>query len=74
MRTTIDIDEDILQAAKELAKRKGTTTGRVISELARLGLTRPTRTELRNGVPVLPSRGEVVTLEKVESLGDEEGV
>jgi hypothetical protein len=39
MRTTLDIDDDILQAAKELARAEGKTAGQVLSELARKGLT-----------------------------------
>ncbi len=39
MRTTLDIDDDILEAAKELAKAEKKTAGQVISELARKGLT-----------------------------------
>jgi hypothetical protein len=79
MRTTLDIEEDVLQAAKELAQRNGGTAGQVLSELARRGLTAPAtvrknRLGLRGGIPVLPSRGEVVTLERVHKLQDEEGV
>ncbi|MGD9588931.1 MAG: hypothetical protein AB7Q37_02300 [Pyrinomonadaceae bacterium] len=79
MRTTLDIDEDILQAAKELSRRRGRTAGSVISELARRGLTNTgSKTkepaETRNGVPVLPSRGEIVTLEHVANLMDKEGI
>jgi hypothetical protein len=39
MRTTLDIDDDILQAAKELARAEKKTAGQVLSELARKGLT-----------------------------------
>lgn len=79
MRTTLDIEDDVLQAAKELAHREGSTAGRVISELARRGLASQSikskgGRRSRGGVPVLPSRGEVVTLEKVRRLMDEEGV
>ena len=75
MRTTVDIDEDILLAAKDLAKRQGSTAGKVLSELARRGLAGlQSRSRMRNGVPVLPSRGEVVTLDKVRRLADEAGV
>ena len=38
MRTTITIDDDVLLAAKELARRQKRTAGQVISELARAGL------------------------------------
>ena len=43
MRTTLDIDDDILAAAKDLAKAEGRTMGQVISDLARRGLTAPSR-------------------------------
>lgn len=78
MRTTLDIQDDVLQAAKELALRDGTTAGRVLSELARKGLsgqgTPDQDPQVRGGVPVLPSRGEIVSLENVRRLMDEEGV
>lgn len=79
MRTTLDIEDDILQAAKEWAQRKGGTAGRVISEWARRGLALPAerrknRSGMRRGVPVLPSRGEVITLERVQKIREEEGV
>jgi hypothetical protein len=79
MRTTLDIEDDVLQAAKELAQRQGGTAGQVISDLARRGLASPmparkNRLGMRGGVPVLASRGEVVTLEHVQKIRDEEGV
>lgn len=60
MRTTLDIDDDVLQAAKELADARGSTAGKVLSELARKGLTPAAvvAPATRNGVPVLSSRGE----------------
>ena len=77
MRTTWDIEDDVLQAAKELAQRNGGTAGQVISDLARRSLNAPPtkrRPGLRGGVPVLPSRGEIVTLEDVRRIQDEKGV
>ena len=75
----MDIEDDVLQAAKELAQREGGTAGQVISQLARRGLTaasaRPKKIAgTRGGVPVLPSRGEVVTLEHTRQLMEQEGV
>lgn len=76
MRTTLDIDADILQLAKELGSREQLTAGAVISRLARAGFhaatTAETKGEMRNGVQLLPSRGEVVTLESVNRLLDDE--
>lgn len=56
VRTTLDLDEDVLQAAKELAEARGTTAGKVLSELARKGLASPAPARTRNGVPLLPPR------------------
>jgi hypothetical protein len=56
MRTTLDIADDVLHAAKELAAHRGTTTGQVLSDLARKALEPPRTTKVRNGVPVLPRR------------------
>jgi len=56
MRTTLDLDEDVLQAAKELAAARGTTAGRVLSDLARKGLEPHQPPAVRNGVPLLAPR------------------
>jgi hypothetical protein len=79
MRTTLDIEDDVLQAARELAHRDGGTAGQVISTLARRGLAgSPAKSKKssgsRGGVPLMPSRDEVVTLEHVQNLMDKEGV
>ena len=73
----MDIEDDVLQAAKELAQREGVTAGQVISALARRGLAAPAvkkSSSTRNGVPVLAARDEVVTLERIQNLMDQEGV
>ena len=44
MRTTLDIEDDVLFAAKEIAKRDKKTLGQTISELARRAFTTPTAT------------------------------
>jgi len=74
MRTTLDIDPDVLQAAKELAEHRGTTAGKVLSELARKALARKRRATVRNGVPLLPRRPAASpkpTLGLVNRLRDE---
>jgi hypothetical protein len=75
MRTTLDLDEDVLQAAKELAAARGTTAGKVLSELARKGLA-PARTHrVRNGVPVFarrPPGAARPTMKMVNELRDAE--
>ena len=79
MRTTLDIEDDVLQAAKELAARAGSTAGKILSSLARRGLSGPSgeaegRSAIRGGIPLLRLRGEVVTLDHVRKLMDQEGV
>ena len=72
MRTTLDIDDDVLQAAKELAAFHGKTAGQVLSILARKALEPKRSLKVRNGVPLLPSRpGRIVTTQMVEDLLDE---
>ena len=75
MRTTNDLDDDILQAAKELASGRGQTIGKVVSALARRGLARERDSgEMRNGVPLLPPRAASeprVTMKRVNELRDE---
>ena len=74
MRTTLDLDEDVLNAAKELASARGTTAGRVISELVRRALQAGPAARVRNGVPLLPQRAGSAprpTMQLVNSLRDE---
>ena len=52
MRTTLDIDDDVVAAARELAAGQRRSLGAVISELARRGLT-PARVESEGGIPVI---------------------
>jgi hypothetical protein len=53
MRTTLDIEDDVLQAAKDIAQAKSHTLGQVISALVRqsLGKDQPPPS-VRNGVPL----------------------
>lgn len=75
MRTTLDIDPDVLQIAKEMAALRKTTAGKVLSELARQGLRPADVTpSTRNGVPLLPQRpGErPVSMKLLNRLRDQE--
>ena len=74
MRTTLDLDEDILSASKELARRRGTTAGRVISDLLREALAPDPIAEGVTrvlGFRPFPARGTVVTTEIVERLRED---
>lgn len=73
VRTTLDVDDDLLAAVKALAAHRGRTAGEVLSGLARKGLEagRP-KARVRNGVPLLPSEpGRIVTLKMIEDALDE---
>ncbi|MFU8832723.1 MAG: CopG family transcriptional regulator [Wenzhouxiangella sp.] len=81
MRTTLDIDDEVLAAAKELARRRGTTAGRVVSELLRRALTESVvksgqvgESEAFYGFRPFPSRGGIVTDDCVEQLRDQESI
>jgi hypothetical protein len=52
VRTTLNIDDDVAAAARELAAEGHRSLGSVISELARRGLT-PARVEVDGGLPVI---------------------
>lgn len=74
MRTTLNLDDDVLRAVKEMAKLRGATAGEVLSELAREALRRPEHgSATRNGVPLLrPVEGAgIVTSEHVAELVDD---
>ena len=73
MRTTLDVSDDVLLAAKEIASTRGVSTGQVVSELLRKAL-RPTRSgRVRNGVPMLirPAGSPSITMAAVNRLRDE---
>lgn len=86
MRTTLDIADDALYAAKDLARRERKTVGQVVSELLRQALSHPDGAapaaldsavdqQFRAlGFATLPSRGGIVTNELINQLREREGV
>ena len=70
MRTTLDIDEDILLIAKQLASRQGESMGKMLSDLAQQALARQADTSTRNGLPLFPRQpgAGIITLELVNRL------
>ena len=75
MRTTLDLDDDVLQAVKEIAATRGTTAGKTLSDLARKALTPARIGRIRNGVPLLPRRPPgtpPMTMKLVNELRDDE--
>ena len=87
MRTTLDIADDVLLAAKEVARREKRTVGDVVSMLARSSLLRPSSAApggkaskstaqklARLGITPLPRRGGIVTEELINRIREEEGI
>ena len=85
MRTTLDIADDVLFAAKEMAQREKKPLGQIISELARRafaaapaqGATAPFMASERlasYGITPLPARGGIVSNELIDRLRDAEGI
>jgi hypothetical protein len=82
MRTTLNIADDVLRAAKQRARRENKTVGEVISELARASLeapiakaSKPTATKPRSyhGIRPFPKRGgAVVTNELINRLREDD--
>ncbi|HRY14432.1 MAG: antitoxin [Candidatus Competibacteraceae bacterium] len=80
MRTTLDIDDEVLNATKEIARRQRRTAGAVISELARRALTQAVlesqtvAPEPFYGFRPLAPEGRVISNETIERLREEEGI
>ncbi|MFZ4534967.1 hypothetical protein [Propionivibrio sp.] len=74
MRTTLSIDDDVLNAVKGLAQTQHRSVGEVLSSLARQAL-RPVAPSgaVRNGVPLLTPRAGAapVTSALINQLRDE---
>ena len=71
MRTTLDIDDELLLTVKEIAHQRKTTAGSVVSSLLRESLQpKSFEVEYEDGIPVLPRRphGPMVTTELVNRL------
>ena len=80
MRITLDIEGDVLTAAKELARRQGVAAGQVVSKLLRSALTGETPAQ-RTGAavvagfrPFAASNQQLVSNEQIDQLRDLEGI
>lgn len=78
MRTTLSIDDDVLLAVRERARRERRTVGEVLSELARQALiggprTPAEATSARHGFTPLPRRGPAVSNALIDRLREDEG-
>jgi hypothetical protein len=76
MRTTLDIEDDVLSAAKDLARRHKKTAGQVISELARIGLVGDATHSAHEpkavyGFRPFPKEGRIVSNELINRLRED---
>jgi hypothetical protein len=78
MRTTLDIADDVLQAARELAQREKVTIGEMISELVRRALMIPAEQfsaqepKALYGFRPFERRGGIVTNELIDRLREDD--
>lgn len=73
MRTTLDIDDAALEAARQIASHRSQSLGTIVSELILKGLQAERRVPKRGGFPVFPARSgaKPITLEDVKQAEDE---
>jgi hypothetical protein len=74
MRTTLEIEDDVLEVARDLARHKCVSLGKAVSQLIRKGIQLPERAQTsRNGLRVVsrPKDAIPVTLETVNQFRDE---
>lgn len=82
MRTTLDIEDDVLAAAKEMASRQHLSTGQVISRMLRDAMSgthsglqaRGASTRSVAGFQPFASQGILITDAHIDALRDSEGV
>lgn len=74
MRTTLNLDDDVIDLLKGYAETRSVPLGKAASQLLRRGLEAPVQTRLVNGfhVVVLPANSAQVTSEKVKQLLEDE--
>ncbi len=76
MRTTLSVDDDVLLAVKERARREGRSAGAVLSDLARQALTGQYQTaqsaEEFHGFHPLPHRGQAVSNALIDRLREDD--
>lgn len=74
MRTTLNIDDDVLEILKSYAETRSVGLGKAASELVRRGLNAPVETRMVNGfcTVVLPKGTAKATSEHVKRLLEDE--
>ena len=76
MRTTVTLDDDVFEAVQSLARASGKNLGKVLSQVARRGLTASAKATKRSGLPVFrvaEDAGVIPSTRASEILADEKG-
>ena len=70
MRTTLTLDDDVMELAARLAKARGLSLGKAVSDLVRRGLNAPTPSVEKDGLVLfrLPSDSPTVTTDDVRRI------
>lgn len=73
MRTTINLDDDVLRAARSLADERGESIGAVVSDLARKGLNPVLESAYEQSFPVFVVREgtPLITPEMVDEAAED---
>ncbi len=81
MRTTINLDEDALLAARHVARREKVSLGEAVSSLIRRAamgtessIQAHSQMPLRGRFALLPQRDEIITTQQVRELMEREGI
>ena len=79
MRTTLAIDDDVFNIARQKAQREHLSIGAAVSELMRMGvrsmqMPASQRPATRSKYAVLPARQEIISTEHVYKLMEQEGI
>lgn len=74
MRTTINLDDDVVRVAKDYAAVKNLSLGAAVCDLVRKGIEALPPIRMRNGIAVLnlPAGSPVITSERVRDVLDAE--
>jgi len=74
MRTTLNLDDDVVQLLKSYASDRSIPLGTAASELVRRGLETPVQLRMVNGFYAvdLPAGGQPVSSDRVKELLEEE--
>jgi len=73
MRTTLSLDEDVIQLVKSYAENRSMAMGKAVSELVRRGLSAPVKTRTVNGlVSLMFQKTAIPLLRASEAVGGDD--